>query len=206
MTHPGVRADSGSTKHRIIAAAFDALATHGYADLSIKAIGDELGQSPSLIYYHFDDKDDLLLALLDFHLAQFTAEYIDGAGADPETNLRAFVDKLLPETVSADKRTFLRVYAELRAQAAQSEAYREKFTELDSLLVATVSDFIEAGIEAGQFADVDVPVAAEHLVGLLLYAMQTRATTTRTATISSIRAALDSVLDDLRSEAVRPPS
>ncbi|WP_338727036.1 TetR family transcriptional regulator [Haladaptatus sp. DJG-WS-42] len=201
MTHSGARADSGSTKHRIIAAAFDALATHGYADLSIKAIGDELGQSPSLIYYHFDDKDDLLLALLDFHLAQFTEAYIDNATADPETNLRAFVDKLLPESVSEDKRTFLRVYSELRAQAAQSEAYREKFTELDSLLVSTVSTFIDAGIEAGQFDDGDVSEVAEHIVGLLLYAMQTRATTTRTEAIPPIRAALDSVLDGLRSEA-----
>ncbi|MWG34229.1 TetR/AcrR family transcriptional regulator [Halomarina oriensis] len=183
-----------ATKQRIIEAAFDALATHGYADLSIKAIGEELGQSPSLIYYHFEDKDDLILALLDFHIEGFTEQYIEGSTADPETKLRQLVEKFLPEEVSADELELLSVYAELRAQAARNDEYREKVTWIDDLLVETVATFIDEGIESGQFQVVESDVVAEHIVALLLHGQYARATTDREDTVPVLRTVVDDLI------------
>lgn len=183
-----------ATKQRIIEAAFDALATHGYADLSIKAIGEELGQSPSLIYYHFEDKDDLILALLDFHIEGFTEQYIEGSTADPETKLRQLVEKFLSEEMSAEELESLSVYAELRAQAARNDEYREKITWIDDLLVETVATFIDEGVESGQFQVVESDVVAEHIVALLLYGQYARATTDREDTVSVLRTVIDDLI------------
>lgn len=169
-----------ATKQRIIEATFSALVEHAYADLSIKRIGEGFGKSPSLIYYHFEDKDDLILALLDFHIERFTEQYIEGSTADPETKLRQLVEKYLPEEVSTEELELLSVYAELRAQAARNDEYREKITWIDDLLVETVATFIDEGIESGQFQVVESDVVAEHIVALLLqHGQYVRATTDR---------------------------
>lgn len=63
------------TEQRIREAAFRALAEHGYADLSIKDIGEELNQNLSIIYYYyFDSKDDLLLSMLDVFIEIFVRQ------------------------------------------------------------------------------------------------------------------------------------
>lgn len=183
-----------ATKQRIIEATFSALVEHGYADLSIKRIGEGFEKSPSLIYYHFEDKDDLILALLDFHIERFTEQYIEGSTADPETKLRQLVEKCLPEEASAAERELLSVYAELRAQAARNDEYREKITWIDDLLVETVATFIAEGIESGQFQVVESDVVAEHVVALLLHGQYVRATTDREDTVSVLRTVIDDLI------------
>ena len=182
-----------ATKQRIIEATFSAL-VEGYADLSIKRIGEGFEKSPSLIYYHFEDKDDLILALLDFHIERFTEQYIEGSTADPETKLRQLVEKCLPEEASAAERELLSVYAELRAQAARNDEYREKITWIDDLLVETVATFIAEGIESGQFQVVESDVVAEHVVALLLHGQYVRATTDREDTVSVLRTVIDDLI------------
>jgi len=55
----------------IMRATYRALQEHGYADLTIKRIAEEYGKSTAAIHYHYDTKDDLLAAFLDYILDQF---------------------------------------------------------------------------------------------------------------------------------------
>ncbi|MFB6147843.1 MAG: TetR/AcrR family transcriptional regulator, partial [Candidatus Nanohaloarchaea archaeon] len=59
----------GETSEEIMEAAFRALSEHGYAELSIQRIADESGRTKSAIYYHYDDKEELLEELLE-HIRQ----------------------------------------------------------------------------------------------------------------------------------------
>jgi AcrR family transcriptional regulator len=54
------------TRERILRAALRTLATEGFAATSARAIARTGGFAPGVIYYHFDDLQDLLLAALEY--------------------------------------------------------------------------------------------------------------------------------------------
>jgi AcrR family transcriptional regulator len=54
----------GQTRGRVVAAAFDALRTKGYAGATSRTIAELGGFQPGLIFYYFGSVDDLLVAAL----------------------------------------------------------------------------------------------------------------------------------------------
>jgi len=118
------------TEQRIREAAFRALVEHGYADLSIKDIGEELGQNPSLIYHYFDSKDDLLLSMLDVFVEIFLDQRTEKPITDAQAELREFVGQILhPKPAQVEQAMFspavgyrdgdLSIFVELWAHATR---------------------------------------------------------------------------------------
>ena len=152
-------AEPADTRQAILGAAFRALCEHGYADVTIQRIGDEFDKSPSLVYHHYDGKDDLLIDLLGFLLDEFEATIADGAAAEPSDDgaapggdvpemapgeafdrspreqldgyLTAAVDPASLDDPYAPDERFVTVMTELRSQAASDEAYRDHFDRSD---------------------------------------------------------------------------
>ena len=65
------------TRGRIVAAAVETLRTDGYAGTTARSIARTGGFNQGLIYYYFDDLDELLLAALDQASAERMDTYID---------------------------------------------------------------------------------------------------------------------------------
>ncbi|MEO6363292.1 MAG: TetR/AcrR family transcriptional regulator [Caldimonas sp.] len=59
------RSDGGDTRSRILVAAYRRVARDGYATLSLREIARDAGVNHALINYHFQTKDNLVLAVLD---------------------------------------------------------------------------------------------------------------------------------------------
>ena len=55
-----------STRDRILQAAIQALATHGYAGTTARSIAALGGFAPGVLYYHFSDLDDVLRAAVGY--------------------------------------------------------------------------------------------------------------------------------------------
>src|SRR6516165_8913480 len=53
----------GSTRERILDVALDLFTERGYGDTSLREVADELGFTKAALYYHFEKKEDILLAL-----------------------------------------------------------------------------------------------------------------------------------------------
>ena len=53
----------GATRQRILDIALDLFNEHGYDKTSLREIADELGFTKAALYYHFERKEDILLAL-----------------------------------------------------------------------------------------------------------------------------------------------
>lgn len=79
----GSRPDEG-TRARLIEAVRRILAEKGYPAATIKAIAQEAHSAPGLIYHYFDDKDDLLLAVLR-DAARRQGEDLLGSGPQPDS-------------------------------------------------------------------------------------------------------------------------
>ncbi|ELZ47303.1 TetR family transcriptional regulator [Halorubrum coriense DSM 10284] len=147
-------AEPSDTRQAILGAAFRALCEHGYANVTIARIGDEFDKSPSLVYHHYDGKDDLLIDLLEFLLDEFEASVAGGPPEDtPEAEaatemapeaafdrsardqlddyLTAAVEPAALDQTHAPDARFVTVMTELRSQAANDEAYRDHFDRSD---------------------------------------------------------------------------
>lgn len=176
-------------------ATYRALLEHGYAGLSIARIADEFDKSKASIYYHYESKDELLVAFLGFAADRFEAMIDTQTGDDPGTDLERVVERLLPLELATDPHRIQSVIVELRSQAVTDEAFREQFTRLDERLVDTIRGIIERGIEEGEFRDVDSTRVAEHVLAVVNGAMYGRATTDRGNAPAAVRVSLSSYLD-----------
>jgi len=146
----------------IMRATYQALQEHGYADLTIKRIAEEYGKSTAAIHYHYDTKDDLLAAFLDYVLDQFQNTVHEVETTDPEQRLDLLLDKLLVDV--QDLPGLLVAILELQSQAPYKEAFRERFRQNDEYVRYMLRTVIDQGIQDGVFNDVD----AEHTARALM--------------------------------------
>ena len=85
----------GDLRQALVAAALRALTHQSAADLSLRAIGRELGVSPRAPYRHFENKEALLAAVAIEGFAAFDAvvtRHVASAGPDPLARLRAVAE------------------------------------------------------------------------------------------------------------------
>ncbi|AFK20471.1 TetR/AcrR family transcriptional regulator [Haloferax mediterranei ATCC 33500] len=213
------RIDTGrsETEQAIMDATLRALAEHGYADLSIKNIGTEFEKSTSLLYYHYENKDELLLAFLDYIIDLFVAS-IDPDADDPDAELREFVEYVLPpedgpdtcDTIPPavpfheDAEPFQRVIFELRTQTIHDEAYREKFGRMESHMVETVTALIRREMDAGNYREMNAEIMAENLMAFLFRSLDVRITGTRPESAHMMRESVYFLLDNVMPKGSHP--
>lgn len=75
----------------ILQAAGELFLERGYEDLSMRMVAERIGYSATTIYHHFENKDDLLFAVVDQGFKRFTAELAAAADStdDPRERLNA---------------------------------------------------------------------------------------------------------------------
>lgn len=168
--------DSNDTREGIMKATYDALCEHGYADLTIQRIGDEFPKSKSLVYHHYDGKDELLLDFLEFMLDRFETNVPRRDYEDAAAHLQALLDHVIPDSLDDERREFTSAIIELRAQAAHDPAYHEHFTRHTRFFHERFETIIEQGIEEGSFRDVDSNQVAAFLLTTIEGTMVQRVT------------------------------
>ncbi|QGN06426.1 TetR/AcrR family transcriptional regulator [Halorhabdus sp. CBA1104] len=146
----------------IMGATYRALCEYGYADLTIKRIAEEYGKTTAAIHYHYDTKDDLLLAFLDHILGEYVSTLHEVQATDPKERLELLVDKLLMDP--RDHHDLLVALAEMRNQTLHKESFSLRFTETDQYISYLLETVIEQGISAGVFRDVEPAHVAQTLL------------------------------------------
>jgi len=153
-------------QEEIMSATYEALCEHGYAALTVERIASELGKSTAAIHYHYETKDELLVAFLDYLLDGMN-EWIDTKpDAEPRKRLAGLLDGLLP--AEPHDRQFTVAMLEMRAQAPYNESFRAQFVERDERTRELLKTAIEDGADAGVFdGDADAGDAARSLMALV---------------------------------------
>ena len=197
MTIADVFDDPEDTHEEVMAATYRALCAHGYANLTIQRIADEFPKSKSLLYHHYDGKDDLLLEFLDFMLEGFESSVPAREYEDAREHLQAILDHVLPPAGEVDeqRREFTSAMVELQAQAAHDEAYHEYFTTSSRFFHDRVVTVLETGIEEGVFRPVDPDRVATVLLTAIDGTRFRRSTTDIAGTIPTLRAELETYLE-----------
>lgn len=125
-------------------------------------MAEEYGMATSAIHFHYDTKDDLLAAFLDFLLAQFVDRVHEVEVTAPEQRLELLLDKLIGD---AEYHGNLQVaMLEMRGQAPYTDSFSEQSQRNDEYtryMLRTVTNY---GNQEGAFDGVD----AEHVARALM--------------------------------------
>lgn len=183
------------THEAIMEATYRALCTHGYADLTIQRISDEFEKSKSLLYYHYETKDALLVDFLDYILDRFMDKLSVEPRGDAHEQFVALLDLLFPDPIEEDGEQFETALLELRAQAAHKPEYREYFTKSNRAIRGRIVAIIENGISQGIFQPVDPEQTAELVLAIRNGALLQRASSNDAKAVKSVRASLDAYLE-----------
>lgn len=118
----------GSTRERILDVALDLFTERGYGDTSLREVADELGFTKAALYYHFEKKEDILLALhLRLHaLGENALTRLGevGPGASLE-DWRAVLDEFLDQVIQNRKLFLLHVRNENALDALQNSDHNQ---------------------------------------------------------------------------------
>lgn len=142
-------------------ATYRGLCTHGYSDLTMQDIADELDKSRSLLHYHYDTKDDLMLAFLEYLIGWVGDRLAESDTERPVDRLEEYITKFVIEPDEDRRQSFALALLELRLQAVHNDAFRTRLTKHYRGNVEAVAAIIEDGIEADVFEPVDPAATGE---------------------------------------------
>jgi AcrR family transcriptional regulator len=153
-------------RQQILSTAKNLFIQQGYHGLSMREIAEALGVSKAALYYHFRDKEELLLAILDAYLDEMEAAlmFIQREQVGARRQIRALVELILQQP--ADQRAVIRLSSQEMAQlslpARQSfdQAYHRKFLD-------RIRSILSDGIQSGELRPVHPTVAAWALLGMM---------------------------------------
>ncbi|WP_277554666.1 TetR/AcrR family transcriptional regulator [Halobaculum limi] len=182
----------------IMEATYRALRTHGYAELSVAHIAEEFEKSKSLLYYHYDSKDDLIAGFLEFAGDHFLAmlEEAEREADGPIDRLRAFVDIYLAPEVDEEMAEAQRAMIDLRAQAVSEPRFRAEFTRIDNHLRDRLVDAVAEGVESGVIDESVDPEAVGTWVLATLTGTMLQRHTADYDVVTPVRAMLHGRLDE----------
>jgi AcrR family transcriptional regulator len=174
-------------------ATYEALNRHGYADLTIQTIADEFSKSKSLLYYHYDSKDDLLVDFLDWLVEAFAAAVDDDPAGGPEARIRSVFEMLVPPVTDDEAGDIRLSLLDLRMRASRDERFAERFAALDERVAGEFEAAVREGIARDRFREVDPEYVAGTLLSIAQGAALRQLTTDRTEREDAVRAMEDLV-------------
>ena len=186
--------DTDETRTAIMRATYAALIEHGYENLTMQRIGDEFPKSKSLIYQHYDGKDEVLVELLEFLLDHFETQMPRSDSRNAHDCLRTVLDYVLTPDPDADRAALTKVMVELRGQAPHNETFGEYFTANDDRFRRNLADIVERGIEEGVYRPVDAEAVADFLLTAMSGGTVRRATAADAVDIVAVRNEVDAYL------------
>jgi AcrR family transcriptional regulator len=140
-----------------------ALAEHGYARLTTAKIAAEYPKSEAGLYYHFDSKDEMIAAFLEFAAGQLGEELAAIETTDPEARLRAACEYLFLSPGDEGAGVHVAVM-ELLSHAPHNETLREPLLALESATLETLTGIVRDGVEQGVFRQVNPEATAAFLL------------------------------------------
>jgi len=185
------------TREQLMRATYRVLATQGFANLTTQRVADEADCSQSLVHYHYETKEDLVVAFLEWVHEQET-EWLEGlADGSAERRLRRFLDAQLSIPVDEEHARFNVAFVELATAAARNERYRAVLTAFSERQQATLVGIIRDGIEAGEFREVPAEATARFLRYALQGAVQADLTLDDPEAKSQTEAAVDAYVEGM---------
>jgi AcrR family transcriptional regulator len=150
------------TRQRLLAAAEQAIARHGYGGASIDVIATEAGYSKGAIYSNFAGKEAIFLELLRLYMSRDMAELEKIVGLEPDKVAAAVKGWLQTMHIENDCPLLM---TELQLQARRSPAFAERYYTLQEQHTSTLGKILKRYFKA---LSVPLPMDPVDLAGSMI--------------------------------------
>ena len=141
---------SDEQRSRILRAATDALAAHGYQAVRLRDIAQSAGVSIGLLQHYFETRNELMLRAFEHSSLELLDRWarVTADQADPWERIAALVDQLADDP---DLRRHCRLWIEFSAGGSRDPRLRSGVLRVYFAWRALLTETIEAGIRTGDF-------------------------------------------------------
>ena len=189
----------GRRRQELVDAAWRCVARGGYRRLSVDDVCAEAGLSKGAFYTYFDQKQDLLLALLEGDSASL--DDIVGGRADDTSAVEEIRRFLAAVVERGNDAAAVQLRADLWAEIAADDALRRRFLDTAKQRRAALADRVQQAVASGEIVDVPPNALAAILVALADGLLLHRSLDPSGFRWTNVRRALDALLEGLRAEA-----
>lgn len=151
---------------RILEGATHLFVTQGYHRISMREIAEAVGVSKAGLYYHFKDKEDLLLAILTAYLDHIERLLVgvQQAGGSTRSQVAGLMHAIFAQ--APEQRAIIRLASQEMLQLSQEARarfalmYHEKF-------IAQIEAILQRGMNGAELRPMDVHLATWILLGMM---------------------------------------
>lgn len=151
-------------REEVVQSVLRALAEHGYAGLTTKRVAAQSDKSEAFLFYHYDTKEDLVVAFLEWAVERLSRRLAALDDEDPVTRLYAACDLLLGDTDDDLDRGINVAMMELLAHAPHNERFHDRLVDYERAVLDDLAGVVQEGIDAGVFRPVDPEATAAYLL------------------------------------------
>ncbi|MCC6205450.1 MAG: transcriptional regulator BetI [Hyphomicrobiales bacterium] len=138
----GRKASKETRRQQLIEATIDSLARRGYSETTMADVADGAGLSRGIVNFHFESKEKLLVATLQYMADEYSAHWraaLLKAGQEPASQLRALVAADFDRSICNKRKlaAWCAFWGEAKSRptyqalcGARDEAYQRQFVEL----------------------------------------------------------------------------
>ena len=148
------------SRKQLMAAAIDCFARFGYQGTSTDRIARHAGVTKGALYYHFRDKEDLLLEAVKNRIGEFERHVLDAVAASDDTHerLRRVIDACFVTATASNHRRFIitLMVEALDTNPRLSEQFRKVLRRMRGFLADVVTDGQRRGIMRSDIVPTEV--------------------------------------------------
>jgi len=155
-----------SMHDQILSTAKSLFIQQGYHGLAMRQIAETLGVTKAALYYHFKNKEELFMVILESYLDEMETglDRILAVQGTCRDQIRKFVECILSQP--AEERAIIRLASQEIGQVspvvrkAFARVYHEKF-------IGKVESILQTGIDRGEFRPAQAEIATHALLGIM---------------------------------------
>jgi TetR/AcrR family transcriptional repressor of bet genes len=162
----GRPSNSEQRRAEIVDALLKVMARQGYARATVAAIARQAGLTPGLLHYHFQDKHEVLVALVQRLVvgAEARASYrLARAGSEPRRRLEAFIDAYVARDDQGDPAA-VAAWVVIGAEALRAPEVRGLYTHAVEKMLSSAQRLVLDCLRAERRSTRQAPAIAAALL------------------------------------------
>lgn len=171
----------------------------GYHAISMREIADAVGMTKAALYYHFRDKEQLFMAILEGVLSELSMliEQCRQVESSCRGQIEAIVQQIM--LLPPERRASLRLASQELSNL--DAATRQQFVaQYHTQFIGRITSILAAGMASGEFRTLDPGIATWTLLGMMYPYFHVTPVTGATPTESVIQQLLSIFFDGLQAD------
>lgn len=159
-------ADTADSRAAILEAAKLLFMQEGFRGISMRQIAEAVGVTKAALYYHFKDKEELFVAIVEEYLLAMSTmiDEVTSSSLDTRTQIAELVRRILAQP--PEQRSIIRLASQELSNVSPEN--RARFLEMyHSRFIGRITALLEGGMVRGELRPMNTSIATWTLLGMM---------------------------------------